>query len=89
MDEFQRNGIGRREGPDAFPVAEQDRRDHFFCDEAGGGANDADVLAFGENDPLGMAAELSEERMDDGITCGGFGGKVGHGKSGACSTRRL
>ena len=58
VDEGERHRMFCGHGADAIAVAEQDRGDHFFTHEAGGGADHADVLAFGENHPFGMIAQL-------------------------------
>ena len=51
------------------------------CDQPGGGLDDADVLAFGENHPFRMPAELIEEVADDVVAGLGLCGKIGHGDS--------
>ena len=79
VDEFQRNRVLRGQGADALAVAEQDGRDDFLLHQPGGGLDDADVLALGENDPFRMPAELLEQVADDVVAGLGLCGKIGHG----------
>ena len=58
VDEGERHAVLLGKGADALAVAEQDRCDHFFADETGGGADHAYVLAFGEDHAFGVAAQL-------------------------------
>ena len=70
LDELHRDAVLRGEGVDAAAVAEQDRDDGFHFDVAGGGAEDADVLALGENDAFRVAFQLLDEMPGDGIARG-------------------
>ena len=71
VDELERHRVFGGDGADALAVAEQDGRDDLFLDQAGGGFDDADVLAFGENDPFRVPAELIEKVADD-VVAGGL-----------------
>ena len=78
MDEGERHAMGGGQGADAFAVAQENGGDGFVFDEVGGDLEDAQILAFGEDDALGMAAQLVEKDLGDHVLGGEFWGEIGH-----------
>ena len=78
VNEGERHAVGRGQGADAFAVAQQDGGDGFELGEAGGDLEDAQVLAFGEDDALGMTAQLVEKVGDEPVLGWKFLGEIRH-----------
>ena len=67
VDEFHGDSVFGGHGTDVVAIAQQDGGDDLFLDEAGGCADDAEILAFGENHAFGVAPELFDEVYDDRV----------------------
>jgi hypothetical protein len=85
VDKLQADSVLSSHGADALAIAQQDRGHSAQPNQAGRRLKNAQVLALGENNPLGMAAELINQGTNDWIFCVGLVENVGHRKSGACS----
>lgn len=85
VDEGERHSMFGGEGADAVAITEQDGGDDLFFDESGGGPDDPNILAFGENYTFWMPTELIQEAEDDAIDGRRFCGEIGHGGTGACT----
>ena len=81
VDEGERHAMFGGEGADAIAVAEQDGDDDLFADEAGGGADHADVLAFGKDHAFRVVSQLQEQAVDHRV---GGGRRVGRGAHEMC-----
>ncbi len=78
LDEGHRDVVFGGEGADFLAISEEDGDDGFEGDESGGGAEDADVLAFGEDHAFGVALELLEEVPGDVVADGGCFWEIVH-----------